>query len=466
MGSMKKYLWKQIRRDKTMRILHYALGFPPYRSGGLTKWCVDLMIQQAKEGHCVAMLWPGQMGMLNKKIAIKKQEDVCLKEQRLQSFEVINPLPVSFDEGIADFSAFTANAGTVAYDKFLDAVQPDVIHVHTLMGLHKSFLQAAKRRRIRLIFTAHDFFPVCPKVTMFRHGVICSNVKNCEECGVCNATALSLKKIQILQSPLYRRLKDSFIVKKLRKKHRDGYLSEATADDSAVPVGSAEDYKKLRNNYYSLLKLMDIIHYNSSVTKSVYEAVFDLPKNCIVTITHADITDNRRIKKFSNDQLHIRYLGPQSGAKGYFLLKEALDQLWEKKQNFCLDVHFQPIEMAPYMEVHPRYAYEELTKIFEQTDVLVTPSIWFETFGFTVLEALSYGVPVVISGTVGAKDILVDGAGIVVDNLTPDRLCDTLINLTTADLKKMNEIIVQKQPIMQIEAMSKQIETDCYGWNL
>ena len=42
-----------------MRILHYALGFPPYRSGGLTKWCVDLMIQQAKEGHCVddALAW-------------------------------------------------------------------------------------------------------------------------------------------------------------------------------------------------------------------------------------------------------------------------------------------------------------------------------------------------------------------------------------------------------------------------
>lgn len=122
-----------------------------------------------------------------------------------------------------------------------------------------------------------------------------------------------------------------------------------------------------------------------------------------------------------------------------------------EKQNFCLDVHFQPIEMAPYMEVHPRYAYEELTKIFEQTDVLVTPSIWFETFGFTVLEALSYGVPVVISGTVGAKDILVDGAGIVVDNLTPDRLCDTLINLTTADLKKMNEIIVQNSQLCRLK---------------
>ena len=83
-----------------------------------------------------------------------------------------------------------------------------------------------------------------------------------------------------------------------------------------------------------------------------------------------------------------------------------------------------------------------------------------------MLEALSYGVPVVISGTVGAKDILADGAGIIVDDITSDRLCNVLKNLTTADLRKMNENIVRKQPIMQIETMSMKIETDCYGWNL
>lgn len=54
-----------------MNILHYALGFPPYRSGGLTKLCIDLMEQQVKEGHTVAMLWPGQMGVVNQKVAIK-----------------------------------------------------------------------------------------------------------------------------------------------------------------------------------------------------------------------------------------------------------------------------------------------------------------------------------------------------------------------------------------------------------
>ena len=92
-----------------MKLLHYALGFPPYRSGGLTKLCVDLMAQQAEEGHTVAMLWPGQMRFVNQKVAIKKHENVKLSGKDILSFEVINPLPVSFDEGIADIAAFTKN---------------------------------------------------------------------------------------------------------------------------------------------------------------------------------------------------------------------------------------------------------------------------------------------------------------------------------------------------------------------
>ena len=447
-----------------MKILHYALGFPPYRSGGLTKLCVDLMVQQAKEGHTVAMLWPGQMGFVNPKVAIKKHENIKLSGQDIQSFEVINPLPVSFDEGIADIAAFTKNVEAEAYRRLFDNFQPDVIHVHTLMGLHKSFLEAAKDKKIRLVFTAHDFFPVCPKVTMFRHGAVCDCVQTCENCGICNATALSLNKIKILQSPAYRKLKDSSIVKKLRKQHRDGYLSEATADDTADPVGTADDYKKLRNYYYSLLKLMDMIHYNSSVTKKVYESVFDLPNSCIVVITHSDIKDNRKVKDYSGDCLHIRYLGPQSGAKGYQLLKSALDKLWNVQQNFFLDVHFEPMEPAPYIKSHERYSYTELKKIFDETDILVTPSIWYETFGFTVLEALSYGVPVIISGNVGAKDILVQGGGVVIENINDQKLFTTLQNVTPDKLRAMNKIIVEKQSIMQIEDMSRQIETSCYGW--
>ena len=209
-----------------MKILHYALGFPPFRSGGLTKFCVDFMVQQAKESHTVAMLWPGQMGFINQKVVIKKHENVNLSGQDILNFEVINPLPVSFDEGIADVAAFTKNVGSEVYKELLDRFQPDVIHVHTLMGLHRSFIEAAKEKKIRLVFTAHDFFPICPKVTIFRHGAVCDCVQDCENCGICNATALSMNKIKVLQSPVYRKLKDSKIVKKLRKQHRDGYVKK------------------------------------------------------------------------------------------------------------------------------------------------------------------------------------------------------------------------------------------------
>ena len=82
------------------------------------------------------------------------------------------------------------------------------------------------------------------------------------------------------------------------------------------------------------------------------------------------------------------------------------------------------------------------------------------------MEALSYGVPVIISGNVGAKDILVQGAGVVIEYIDAQKLFTTLQNITPDKLRAMNEIIVDKQTIMQIEDMSKQIETCCYGWKL
>lgn len=445
-----------------MKILHYALGFPPYRSGGLTKFCIDLMTQQAKDNHEVAMLWPGQIGFINNKTSIKNRGNVSLGDQIVQSFEVINPLPVSLDEGIADISAFVTDAGREVYDKLLDDFHPDVLHVHTLMGLHKSLLKACKDRQIRLVFTAHDFFPICPKVTMFRHGAVCDCVQSCENCGVCNTTALSLKKIRILQSPLYRKLKDGALVKKMRKQHRDSYLSESTVDDFVDPEGTSKDYKELRNYYYSLLKLMDMIHYNSSVTKKVYESVFDIPNSCIMGITHSDIKDNRTVRHYNNKELRIRYLGPNSGAKGYLILKSALDELWNQKKNFCLDVHFVPNEISPYMKIHQRYSYLNLKDIFDETDILVAPSIWYETFGFTVIEALSYGVPVLISSTVGAKEVMAQGAGIVLEDINAQKICAALRELTAEQLASMNKVITEKQRILTISEMSKKIEKILY----
>lgn len=85
-----------------MKILHYALGFPPYRTGGLTKYCIDLMLTQAEQGHEVALLWPGRITIVKKKPEIHKGRNW----NGIESFEIINPLPVPLDEGILDVDAY------------------------------------------------------------------------------------------------------------------------------------------------------------------------------------------------------------------------------------------------------------------------------------------------------------------------------------------------------------------------
>lgn len=72
-----------------------------------------------------------------------------------------------------------------------------------------------------------------------------------------------------------------------------------------------------------------------------------------------------------------------------------------------------PDERKYLKVVENGFTQSDLPEIMSNTDVLVATSIWYETFGFTVLEALSFGIPVIVSDHVGAKDI-VGNAGIIV----------------------------------------------------
>ena len=108
-----------------MRILHYALGFPPWRTGGLTKYCVDLMLTQKEQGYEVALLWPGRIGLIDKRVRIRKRENW----KEIGSYELVNPLPIALDEGILNCSAYTAAVDLKVYARFLEDFRPDTIQI-------------------------------------------------------------------------------------------------------------------------------------------------------------------------------------------------------------------------------------------------------------------------------------------------------------------------------------------------
>ena len=64
----------------------------------------------------------------------------------------------------------------------------------------------------------------------------------------------------------------------------------------------------------------------------------------------------------------------------------------------------------------------EWVELWRSADVFVFPSA-LETFGIVLLEALSFGVPVVSSRAGAASEVLGEGlAGVLLDRLTPDGL--------------------------------------------
>lgn len=424
-----------------MRILHYFLGFPPYRTGGLTKYAFDLMQAQVEDDHIVIALWPGQIGIFNHRVDIKKRDDIS----GIKNYELINPLPVSLDEGISELEAYMKPCDIATYESFLKDVKPNAIHIHTLMGLHKEFIEAAEKLHIKTVFTTHDYFGICPKVTLYRFGEACQNDHDCRDCIQCNCSALSLKKIMIMQSPLYRGLKNFPIVKQLRKQHRGDFFANELIpempDSSDKIAEMAIQYKKLRAYYISMLERIDCIHFNSSVAEAVYKK-YMIPKNSVVmTITHKNIVDNRKINEWKPaDKFRITSLAPAKPFKGFNVLQTALDELWESgRHDFELKL-FSPVKSPrPYMVIkEDGFKQNELSRIFNNTDVLVAPSICYETFGFTVLEAISYGVPVIVSNHVGAKDIVGDD-DIVVEAGSVQELKEAIVGFDKARLCRHRE---------------------------
>lgn len=389
-----------------MRILHYALGLPPYRTGGLTKYVTDLMREQQRQGHEVTILWPGRMRIGSRKVSVRR------KEKEFVSFELINPLPVPLLQGVADIPAYTAGCDENIFMCFLETYKPDVIEIHTFMGLYREFISASKKLGIPLVFVTHDYYALCPKVNLLSMNGICENGMDDCRCSECNALAnpLSLKKIWIMQSATYRLLKNSRFLTKLRKDYKRqqaASLSGYKADDFEI-----KPYHKLQDYYLGMLKDMDLIHANSNVAAQTYRRLGNNENIKVLTISNENIGDYRKEKHDlgnCNKEVQLLYVGPADVYKGYFLLTEVLDELWQEGiVNYKLHVYGIGIEERPYIVLHKSFTKEHMQEVFAKSDLTLVPSLWKETFGFVAAESLSFGTPVLVTEYVGAKDLIKD----------------------------------------------------------
>lgn len=371
-----------------MRILHYTLGFPPYRSGGLVKYVMDLMEVQLDQGNEVFSLYPGSINFCRKNTYIVKKGG--------GNYEIVNSLPLAIFDGIKTPEDFMTSVPIGVYLDFLNELDLNIIHVHTLMGIHKEFFQAAKKLNIPIVFTSHDYYGLSPVPNFFANGKSYDKENSIDAWRIMSSNALSTKKLRIFQLRIFPFLKR---IKKVKKVKNQLINSNNIKDKKKI------NYTNIKNYYQNIFQMVDLFLFNSTVSKDVY--LYNLGDNInyeVVPLTTKDIYYHSIGKSFS-EKIRIGYIGPNKDFKGFYDFIELSRKMNNEKYSF-ITYGYEPNEPIDNVNQRGKYSYNELDNIYKEIDVLVVPSKCKETFGLVVLEALSRNVKVIVSNLVGAKDLL------------------------------------------------------------
>lgn len=419
-----------------MKILHYSLGLPPFRSGGLTKYATDLMLEQVSLNHEVSLLYPGSICYINKKTKIKSEKNYS----SIHIYELINPLPVSLVFGISDTQPYFNDTDGEVYRSFFKRTQPDCIHLHTIMGLHPSFIKIAKELGIKIFLTTHDYYGLWPDLSiadnytkMQHNNFLLGDITNMPE--------LSLNKVILAQSKVYRLIKDTKIIKKVRKVFKSNAVSDTESPKLSTEFTEAfyaeiilkkEKYIKLREHYIeNFFNQIDVFLFNSSVSKMVYESFVKINDSEVITLTHGSISKNKKNgqKKVKSDELAMLFIGDTNYFKGLPYLLEVIDTMEDEiKNKVTLTTVGKKINRS-YCNVIEPYKLSGVSEVMSKYDLVIYPSMCFETLGFGIIEAYQEGKLSLVSKFVGGADIVkLANSGFIFNN--EEQLKEIIFKLT------------------------------------
>lgn len=328
------------------------------------------------------------------------------------------------------FHAFLARLGFNGYGSYfstkrmikeLKKLNPDIIHLHNIHGYYLNFKvlfkYLKKEYKGKLIWTLHDcwaFTGHCSYFTMAK----CSKWK--KQC--CNCPQLN-----IYPKTIFDTTKNEF---KLKKKLFLGLNNMTLVTPSnwlkeLVEKSFLKEYEiKVINNG------IDLNIFKPTYDKSIYEK-YNIPKNKKILLGVANIWEKRKglntfieLSKLIENDTIIVLVG---------LNKNQIEVLpnnivgIERTDNIC-----------------------DLVKIYSISSVFVNPSLE-ETFSLVTIEAMSCGIPVVVSKTSAIKDLVIPGVGAVVEKEQTKDYYDKIFNLSY-DKKIINKHIKKYSNELNIKA--------------
>lgn len=303
----------------------------------------------------------------------------------------------------------------------LDDFQPDVIHLNNFnYQLTPSIIYAVndyKKRagkKVKLIFTAHDYQLICPNHMMKNPGT----GENCDKC----------------------------IGGKFINCTKGGCIHSSKAK-SLIGTAEATIYNALKTYKY-----IDTIICCSEFMKSKMDTNPLFAKKTVAMHNFIDSVEKKETEK----EDYVLYFGRYAEEKGIDTIISA------KGVNFVCagsgDMENQ-INAQPHIKNVGFKTGKELEDLIRKAKCSVYPSTWYENCPFSVMESIMYGTPVVGADIGGIPELIDDGVtGILFESSNPQALEKAVKSITENNEKarQMSKNCLEKQ-FMSVEDYTKEL---------
>ncbi len=256
-------------------------------------------------------------------------------------------------------------------EKLLADVKIDFAHINVIHHyITPTILKILKEKKIPIIWTLHEYTPICPESTFISHGQIC---EKCFGGKFYNCVTHSCKK--------------------------GSYL--------ASTVAALENYVHQYLNYYAY------VDYYVCPSVFLYEKFksFNFFKEKLVQLYHGyDYLEIEAAKSVSNPdrEKYIVFVGRLEKIKGAHTVLKAMKSCPDiqlkiigtgTQENELKD--FKAEHQLNHVEFMGKKSKQETLQIIYNAEFLICASEWYEVLGFTVVEAMALGKPV-IGSAIGA----------------------------------------------------------------
>jgi glycosyltransferase involved in cell wall biosynthesis len=408
-----------------VRILHVGWGFSPWRVGGLIDYAEDLMDTQVARGDAVAYFFSGRYYPYVSGPRLKRW-----RRRGVAMHEVINgPVIAGMEFGTRypelDVAEPRLEAG---FGRVLDAVRPDIVHIQELHGLPSSLIEVTDAAGVPTVMTLHDYGPLCATLRLFdANGRLCMRRDVGADCvarsrdapldpGVYVNHTINFEanraRALLGLTPASSRLR-TLALRGLRL-HAVKSVWRGDPVDLDREWGAPERRDELEAafqrrrdvNVERLGKIGRLIA-QSPRLGDIYRSLGVSGERMTVLPAPARHIEQLRPRRLESPPTPVTFAtlnGCASASKGAQTVLAALRALRAAglEGGFRLRVlgHVdravrEELSRHEAVELYGPYRRDELDALLEDVDVGIVPSMWEEAYGYTGLELIAKGIPLI-----------------------------------------------------------------------